>query len=118
MTLTVNAKSYNADSYQKDSIGYVGPAHTASAKDMVKLARIAPKKTTVSSGVAKTSAKLTRTLTLTGALEPTRDAITEFTANIPVGFTGADIDSMLNDMGAFIASATFKTHVKSQLISF
>jgi hypothetical protein len=118
MSLSVNAKTYNADSFEKNSVGYTGAAHTTSVKDYVKLSRVQPKKTSLSSGVGRTSAKLTRTLTLTGALEPTRDAIGEFAMALPVGYASADVDTFLNDMGAFVASAAFKTHVKSQLVSF
>lgn len=118
MTLSINAKTYTADSFNKDSVGYSGPNHTVSVKDYAKLARVAPKKTAVSSGVGRTSAKLTRTLTLTGAVEPTRDLIGDVNLSLPVGAASADVDTYLNDLGAFVASATFKTHVKSQLISF
>lgn len=118
MSLSINAKTYNADSFQKDSVGYAGPNHTVTVKDYAKLSRVAPKKTSTSSGVGRTSAKLTRTHTLTGALEPSRDLIGDFSLAVPVGIAGADVDTYLNDFGAFVASATFKTHVKSQLVSY
>jgi hypothetical protein len=35
-----------------------------------------------------------------------------------VGYTAADIDAVLDDMGSYIASAPFKVHVKTQKISF
>lgn len=118
MSLSINAKTYNADSFQKDTVGYIGAAKTVSVKDDVKLARTLPKPTLTFSGVSRTQAKLTRTLTLTGALTPTWDAILSIDVSVPVGYTAADVDAMLNDFGAFLASATFKTHVKSQQISF
>jgi hypothetical protein len=118
MSLTVNAGTYTADSYQKDQVGYIGAAKTVSVKDDVRLARTAPKPTVTFSGMGRTEAKLTRTLTLTGALTPTGDAILAINVSIPVGTAGAAIDSLLNDMGAFLASATFKTHVKAQQISY
>lgn len=118
MSLSINAKTYTADSFQKDSVGYVGAAKTVSVKDDVKLARTAPKPTATFSGVGRTQAKLTRTLTLTGALNPSWDAIVSIDVSVPVGYSAADVDAMLNDFGAFLASATFKTHVKSQSISF
>jgi len=118
MTLSINAKNYNADSFQKDSVGYSGPNHTVSTKDYAKLGRVAPKKTATFSGVGKTQAKLTRTLTLTGALTPAWDMIGDVSLNVPVGAAGADVDTFLNDLGTFVASATFKSHVKSQLVSF
>lgn len=118
MALTINAKTYNADSYQQNQVGYIGSLKTVSVKDDVALKRTSPKATTVFSGVGRTSAKLTRTLTLTGALTPTGDGIVEISVSVPVGYASADVDSLLNDMGSFLASASFKTHVKSQQVSF
>lgn len=118
MSLTINAKTYTADSFATGQIGYIGSLKTVSVKDDVILKRTAPKPTTVFSGVGRTTAKLTRTLTLTGALTPTGEAICEINVSVPVGYTAADVDALLNDMGAFLASASFKTHVKSQQISF
>jgi hypothetical protein len=118
MALTVNAKTYTADAIQKDSVGYTGTANTLSVKDVIRLARTAPKPTALLSGVARAEAKLTRTLALTGALTSTHDAILAIPVSIPVGAASADIDTMLNDMGAFLASATFKTFVKNLAINY
>jgi len=118
MSLTINAKTYSADSYQQNVVGYIGSLKTVSIKDDVALRRTAPKPTATFSGVGRTSAKLTRTLTLTGALSPTGDAILDVSVSVPVGYASADVDAILNDMGAFVASASFKAHVKSQQISF
>jgi hypothetical protein len=118
MSLTVNAKTYTADSFGTTKVGYVGSLHTVSVKDDIQLSRVVPKPTTTFSGVGRTSAKLTRTSTLTGALTPTWDAILEISVTTPVGMASADIDALLNDMGAFLASATYKTHVKGQTISY
>jgi hypothetical protein len=79
---------------------------------------VLPKPTSIFSGVGRTSAKLSRTLTLTGALTPSGVGIVEINVSVPVGAASADIDSLLNDMGAFLASATYKLHVKGQTISF
>lgn len=118
MSLTINAKTYTADNYGANAVAYIGPAHTLSILDDTRLARVAPKPTSLFSGVGRTAAKLSRTLTLTGALTPTGVAILEINVSVPVGSAGADIDTLLNDMGAFLASASFKTHVKGQQISF
>lgn len=118
MSLTINAKTYTADSFQQNSVGYIGSAKTVSVKDDVQLKRVAPKATSVFSGVGRTQAKLTRTVTLTSALTPSGDAILSIDVSVPVGMTSADIDSMLNDFGAFLASASFKTHVKAQQINY
>lgn len=118
MSLTINAKTYTADSFQQNSVGYIGSTKTVSVKDDVVLKRTAPKSTEQFSGVGRTSAKLTRTLNLTGAKTPTGDCILDIQINVPVGYTAADVDACLNDMGSFLASASFKTHVKSQQINF
>jgi hypothetical protein len=118
MSLTINAKTYTADSFQSNLVGYIGPLKTVSVKDDTRLSRTAPKTTTTFSGVGRTTAKLTRTLTLTGAATLTGDAICEINVSVPVGYTAADVDTLLNDMGSFLASATFKSHVKQQQISF
>lgn len=118
MSLTINAKTYNADSFQQNAVGYIGSLKTVSTKDDVVLRRTAPKPTDVFSGVGRTSAKMTRTFSLTGAKTASSDAICEISISVPVGYAGADVDSLLNDMGAFLASASFKTHVKSQQVNF
>lgn len=118
MSLSINAKTYNADSFAKDAVGYIGPLKTVSVKDDTGMKRTAPKVSSAFSGVGRTQAKLTRTLTLTGALTPSGDAIVSIDVSVPVGYASADVDALLNDMGAFLASATFKTHVKSQQINF
>lgn len=118
MSLTFNTKTYAADSFQQNIVGYVGAAKTVSVKDDLALKRTAPKGTTVFSGLGRTQAKMTRTLTLTGALTPTGDAILSIDVSVPVGIASADVDALLNDMGAFLSSASFKTHVKSQQINF
>lgn len=118
MSLTINAKTYAGDSFEKNAVGYIGSLKTVSVKDDVVLRRTAPKATDAFSGVGRTSAKMTRTLTLTGAKTTAWDSILEISMSVPVGFAAADVDAMLNDMGAFLASATFKTHVKSQQVNF
>jgi hypothetical protein len=118
MALTVNAKTYTGDGYSSNAVTYVGPAHTVSIADDIRMGRTAPKPTSVFSGVGRTSAKITRTFTLTGVLTPSAQAILEISVSVPVGAASADIDSILNDMGTFLGSATFKTHVKGLQIAF
>lgn len=118
MSLTFNTKTYNLDSQKGDQVLYIGAAKTVSVKDDLKLGRTAPKPTAVFSGVGRTVAKLTRTLTLTGALTPTGEALVEVSVSVPVGYTAADVDALLNDMGALVSGADMKSHVKSQKITF
>lgn len=118
MSLTFNTKTYNADKYGVDAVGYIGAAKTVSVADDLQLSRTAPKPTSTFSGVGRTRAKLNRTVTLTGALTPTSQASLQIDVVIPVGMAAADIDALLNDMGAFLSGADFKTHVKLQKISY
>ncbi len=118
MSLTVNAKTYTADSFQKDAVTYAGPLQTITIRDNIKISRVAPKPTSEISGVGRANTKLTRTLALTGALTTAHDAILDINVSVPVGYTAADVDAMLNDMGSFVASATYKDIVKKQLISY
>lgn len=118
MSLSVNAKTYNSDRVSPDSVVYNGPARTLSVVDDLAMRRTYPKPTSAFSGVSKASCKLTRTLTLTGALTTTGNAILEINVSVPVGAASADIDTLLNDMGAFLASASYKAHVKTPQINF
>lgn len=118
MSLIFNTKTYNADSYQRDTVGYIGAAKTVSKKDDLVLKRTAPKATSVFSGVGRTQAKLTRTLILTDAKTTLGDIIVEINVSAPVGYAAADVDAILNDAGALLSSASFKTHVKAQQVTF
>lgn len=118
MSLTFNSKTFTADSFQQNAIGYVGPAKSVTMRDDVMLRRTAPKPTEVFSGVGRASAKITRTLALTNAKTLTGDAIIEANVSVPVGFTSADVDALVADFAAYVASAEFKTLVKTQKINF
>lgn len=118
MSLTANAKTYTPDSFQQNSVGYIGSLKTASAKDDIVLRRTSPKPNATYSGSGRTSAKMTRTLALTNAVTLTGDLIVEISVSSPVGAAGADIDSALTDMGAWIASSEGKAHVKTLKVSY
>lgn len=118
MALVFNSKTYTADQFGTDAVGYKGAAATLSVKDDLQMSRVPAKPTSTFSGVGRTQAKITRTLTLTGALTPTGAAILAVSVSVPVGAASADIDALLNDMGALLSGADFKTHVKNQKISY
>lgn len=118
MALVFNSKTYTGDKFGVDAVGYIGAAKTLTVSDDLLMSRTPAKPTTVFSGVARTQAKMTRTLTLTGALTPTGQAILAINVSVPVGAASADIDALLNDLGAFLSGADFKTHVKTQKISY
>lgn len=118
MPLAINAKTYTANSFSPQAVDYNGPLKTASIKDNALLRFTSPKPTATYSGVTRVYCNLTRTLNLTGALTPTGDIAVKIEVMVPVGAASADIDTALNDMGAFLASATYKTHVKTPQINF
>lgn len=118
MALTVNAKTFNVDVYGASSVSYNGPANTVSTKDTAKLVRTNAKASDTFSGVARTQAKFTRTLALTGAKTALGDAIVDINIQVPVGFAAADMDSLLNDAGSFLSSASAKTLAKNLQITY
>jgi hypothetical protein len=118
MSLTFNTKTYTPDSFAANSVGYVGAAKTLTIRDDLQLRRTAPKPTSLFSGLGRTWAKLIRTGTLTGALTPSSEMSVEVNVVVPVGYASADVDALLNDMGALVSSASFKSHVKAQQINF
>lgn len=118
MSLTFATKTFTADGGTNDSTVYSGPAKTISRKDDLLLRRQAVKPTSVFSGVSRTEAKLSRTLDLTGALTPTSDAYLDLGGMIPVGASDSDVNALIDDFAAFIASASFKTHIKARRTNF
>lgn len=118
MSLTFNTKTFNADAFGTNKVGYIGPAKTAASKDDLSLSRVPAKPVSNFSGVNRLETKLTRTMTLTGALTPAHDAIVNVTFNVPVGTSDAAVDALCADMSALIATADFKTHIKSLKINY
>lgn len=119
MTITINTKAYNADAATSpNSVPYNGPLQTISIKDRLELARTPPKANVTYSGNARARAKMTRTNTLTGAKTTSADAIVDLNVSVPVGSSDANVDTLLDDFAAFAGSATFKSLVKKQLLSY
>jgi hypothetical protein len=118
MSLTPGALTYPADSFQKDSVGYIGVLKTATIKDDITFSRVAPKPTSVFSGVLRTRAKLVRTYTLTGALTPTGDVIVEVSASVPVGMAGADIATVKGVVVDMVTDGDFLTLMRDGKITY
>ncbi len=118
MSLTINAKTYTGNGYSATKVTYIGPAKTVTVKDDISLSYTNQKPTSVFSGLFRSQSHMKRTMTLTGALTPTGDAALTIDVAIPVGTASADIDTLLNDMGAYLASASYKTLVKNGTISY
>lgn len=113
MALSINAKSYVADGFERDSTRFQGPAHTTSSKDRLVQKKSDAKGTPLFSGNSRFTAKLTRTHTLTGAKTAMSDGYVEVNFQLPVGIASADVDAYCADMGAYLASAAFKAAVKA-----
>jgi hypothetical protein len=104
MTITVNTKAYNFDTNLAPNIAqYTGPANNFQVKDLITLKRTAPKPTKDFAGVAKSSSKITRTLTLADGSKA--DALIETSVSIPVGAVIADVDALRSDSAAVTSSA-------------
>lgn len=117
MALTINTKTYTLSSVGQNLAVYFGPGKTFSTKDDLVLSITAPVPTPVNSGVAHASAKLQRGVPLTGAVATTGIARVTVTVDAPVGTSTADIDAILNDAGAYVSSASFKSQVKNSALN-
>jgi len=117
MSVTFNTKTYTADSFQQNIIGYVGASNTNTVKDQMVLKRTAAKATPVFSGVARSNLKLVKTLTLTGAKTATGDFIADCSFSNPVGSNPTDVDNLMADLGAAIIATFAKNMVKNGTIS-
>jgi hypothetical protein len=116
MSLTPGALTYTANNFEKERVGYIGPANTASVKDVISLGYTPPKPTAVFSGVSRYSWKWTNTRTLTGSLTPTADAIFEVSVSVPVGETG--LAALVDAFQAQVSEADFDTFITTAKLSF
>lgn len=108
-----NTRTYNADRIQPDSVVYTGSGNTFSTTDKVELKRAYPKPAGNFLGVAKPTAKQTKTVTVNSSTGETKDAILMLSGSLPVGMAAADIEGLLADMAAFCASNDAKALFKS-----
>jgi len=116
MPLTISTKTYTNDSNPTpDSSKYIGPAHTATVKDMAILKRIAPKATKDFAGVARSSEKTVKSVLIGGI---TRDLIAETTFSYPVGADAATVTALRVDHSSLLASAPTQTLVDNAKINY
>lgn len=119
MSLTFNSKTFTADSFKENAVGYAGPDKTLSSKDDLRLARVAPKPVpNVTSGKSRAQIKLVRTHALTGAVAESDDSITTIDIALPVGIAGADVDELCADFAAMFADADVIAAIKQQRVAF
>lgn len=104
MTITINTLAYDEDtSLNSNLVRYNGPSATFSVKDFLDLGRTPPKPTPTFAGVARATAKRTKTVTLSDG--STADAIVRIECSLPVGMAKADADALRDDIGDFAISA-------------
>jgi len=117
MSLTLDAKTYNNDvARTSDIYRYLGPAHTASFNDMVDLYRTAAGDN--ANGLAKSKGrfKLSRSAT-DGTDQLLTDLVVDINVSIPADCVGTEIDSVVDDVAAYMATTAFKNLVKSHIIN-
>lgn len=103
MAITLNTLAYNQDAFvTANKVRYTGPSNTFQTKDIIDLARTAPKVTATSAGVARASFKSVKTLTLADGSK--KDMIVETNFAVPVGAVSTDVDAVRDAHGDFIIS--------------
>lgn len=117
MAVTLNTLAYNQDAFvTPNKVQYTGPGNTFQDKDLLTLGRVAPKPTADFEGMARTSVKRVKTITLADGSR--KDAIIEVIASFPVGTANATIDAMRDDVGDFLISADAGTLMKNHDITY
>lgn len=116
MSITLNTRVFEKDREQPDSNTFAGPDHTFSNKDIFTLSRVYPVAGGGTLGVARPSAKFTRTVAV--GTDVYKDAILGTTGSLPVGMTDQAVEDLADDMSAWLASADGKTFLKSLRIDF
>lgn len=116
MALTVNAKSYaNDTSRTADSFRYLGPVHDGDSNDTIDLYRTSAKPTTTYAGNTRARVKLTRAVT-DGTVQ-LGDMLFDVNFSVPVGAASGQVDSVINDLAAWLATTAAKSLVKSHIIN-
>lgn len=116
MTITINTKAYNQNKVSADSIVYAGPNDTVSTTDELGLKRVDPKPSGNFAGVARSSAKISRSSVLANGQTVVR--LGEANFSMPVGVTQAEAEAMADDLGTFLKSTEGKALVWKQTIGF
>jgi hypothetical protein len=118
MALTINLGTYDQDTPQSSNwYRYLGPNHDLKLSDYADVKRVYAKPTADFAGQAKSEVKLTRSLTDGVASEPVGKGIISISTSFPVDAASAEIDAAIDDLAAFMATATFKDIVKKQDIN-
>lgn len=113
---TINTKTFTYDSAPSaDSAKYIGASHTASAKDVIQVRRVAPKATKVDPGVARAYHKRVITEVINGV---PRELIAETSYSIPVGASAANVTALRADNAAFATSTAGLSLVEKATLNY
>lgn len=117
MALTVNTVSYSDDgSSGIDHQRYSSASHTGGDNnDYIDVKRSRSNPTADFAGVLRGSVKLTRSVT--DGTDTLGNAIVEIKTSIPVGTATAEAQDLLDDLGAWLATAEADNVIISQKIN-
>lgn len=112
MSFTLNTKEYEFDSSlgSADAARYTGPNHDFAGKDLIDLRRSWPKPSGDYPGNAKTHTKFVRQMT--DGTNPVGDAIAKVEFQYPSTAAVAEVDSLTDDVAAWVSSAIYKAMQK------
>lgn len=117
MPITVNTVAFTQDSFQTpNKVQYTSPSHNFSEKDMLTLARTAPKPTATYKGVGRFEVKRTKTVTVADGSQ--KDALVTLNVAFPVGISDADADALVDDVGDWIITAEGKGALRKHDLTF
>lgn len=117
MSITLNTLAYTQDpALNANLVPYIGPANTHTVKDQLVLGRTAPKPTSTFRGMARSSVKRAKTLTLDDGSKA--DAIINVSVSIPVGAATADVNALRDDVGDFLISADAGTLINNHDLTY
>lgn len=115
MPLTINTRTYTADTQANNAWIYRDSASTAAHPSGLKLGRTPPKAVAGFAGQSKSECKFTKTMAIGVAATPL-PAIIRAESSIPVGMVDADLDILIADFRSYVASTAFADLVKTAKI--
>lgn len=115
MPLTINTRSYTADTQATNAWIYRDANATAAQPSTLKLGRTPAKPTSDFAGVTKAEAKVSKTPMVGGKALP---ALIRAESSVPVGTLDADVDLMIADFRSFVAGAAFADLIKKGSIYY
>lgn len=105
MAITLNTLAYEQDSWvNENNVVYRGPSASHTVRDEVQLKRTPPKPTADFGGVARSTIRRAKTLTLSNG--KTADCVFNVEVSVPVGAVEANVDALRDDIGDLLISAT------------